>query len=508
MKKQTIIKGTLILTIGGLISRILGFINRIYLSNLIGAEGMGLYQLVFPIYMICYTICCSGTFTAISRLTAEENAKGNNANVKKMLRAVTVVSVSIGVLLMLLLYFNAEFISVKIIKEPRITSGLRIISLSIPFTALTHCIKGYYYGINKPTLPAISQVTEQVIRISVIYILSLSFISKGLGYACAVAVIGMAIGEISSCLLVFIFYKSETKNILIKKASKRYKHFIKKLTSIAIPLTTNRLITTLLTSFESILIPNMLKTYGYSHNYSISIYGTLTGMAMPLIYFPTVITNSASLMLLPAISEANAKKQKAIIINTVSKTLKFSLLLGITFAFFFLGFGEKLGLLVYNESYVGSLLVSLGLLCPFLYLQTTLGSLLNGINKHMITFRNNIIGLTIQIIFIYLLIPILGLKGYLIGLIISLIIVSVLDIYTLIKVTSFTFNSFTFIVIPVICCAISLLLQNNVIKIIKLNFSFKINSLIEMLIYFLILLPLFFITKCISINDILPNHKR
>lgn len=501
MKKQTIIKGTIILTIGGLISRTLGFVNRIYVSNLIGAEGMGLYQFIFPIYMVCYTVCCSGLFTAISRLTADEGARGSKANVKKMLFIATSISLALAIILMIILFIFAEFISISIMHEPRIATGLRIISLSIPFTALAHCIKGYFYGVNKPTVPAISQVTEQIIRISFIYVLSSSFIAKGLNYAVSVAVLGMAIGEISTCLIVYLFYVGETKKILVKKASQTYRYFYKKVSAIALPLTTNRLITTMLASFETILIPSQLKAFGYSHSYAISIFGTLTGMALPLIFFPTVVTTSASLVLLPAISEAHARKQKGIIKNMVSKTIKFSLMIGIVFAFFFFAFGKNLGVIIYGESYVGTLLVILSFLCPFLYLQTTLGSLLNGIDKHLITFRNNIIGLTIRIAFIFISVPLIGIKGYLIGMVVSLIVVSVMDIFYLIKATGLYFNVLTFVVMPVICCIGTLSLHRILLQIGAQPFSLRINTLMDVAFYFVILTPLLVITKCISVQD-------
>ncbi len=501
MKKQTIIKGTIILTIGGLISRTLGFVNRIYLSNLIGAEGMGLYQLIFPVYMICYTVCCSGLFTAISRLTAEEGVKGNPANVKKMLAVATSISMTLSFILMILLFFFSEFISIHLMEEPRIASALQIVSFSIPFTALAQCIKGYFYGTNKATVPALTQVTEQIIRISFIYMLSSTFISKGLNYATTVAVIGMVLGEMSTCLLVYLFYVYESKRVLLKKASQTYRYYFKKITNIAFPLTTNRMITTLLTSFETILIPSQLRAFGFEHGYAISVFGTLTGMAMPLIFFPTVITTSASLVLLPAISEAHAKKQKGLIKNMVSKTIKFSLMMGIVFAFFFFAFGENLGAIIYGESYVGTLLVILSFLCPFLYLQTTLGSLLNGIDKHLITFRNNVIGLSIRIACIYLLIPKVGLKGYLYGMVLSLLIVSVMDIYSLIKATGLYFNAITFILLPALCCLGTLALHYILIQFGTLPFNLRTNTLVDISFYFIVLTPLLFITKSISTKD-------
>jgi stage V sporulation protein B len=501
MKKQTIIKGTIILTVAGLITRLLGFANRIYLSNLIGAEGMGLYQLVFPIYMVCYTICCSGLFTAVSRLTAEEKGKVNSPNVHKPMLIVTLISTTISIMLMILLYINADLLSIKLINEPRISLGLKIVALTLPFTAITHCIKGYYYGLNKPLIPATTQVLEQIVRISVIYILSSFFISKGLDYACAMAVIGMALGEVASCTILILSYTTNIKKATVK-ASKKYNYFIKKVTSISLPITTNRLITTLLVSIETILIPTKLQAYGYSHSYALSIYGTLTGMALPLIFFPTIVTNSASLMLLPAIANANARNNKSMIKLTVTKTLKYTIIMGIISTFLFIAFGKDLGTIIYNEKYVGTLLVTLGWLCPFLYLQITLGSILNGLDKQLITFRNNIIGLGVRIIFIYTLIPKYGLNGYLWGLLAGYLIVSALDAYYLIKVIIIPFNVTDFIIKPIIVCGASLSMVNLLNRLYHLPFSYTINTLILVFMYCIILLPLLIITKCITLNEL------
>lgn len=502
MRKQTIIKGTIILTLAGLITRILGFANRIYLSNLIGAEGMGLYQLVFPIYMICYTICCSGLFTAVSRLTAEESSKPNNPDVRKPFILVSIVSTSIALILMAFVYLNAEFICVKLIHEPRIELAVKIVALTLPFTAITHCIKGYYYGLNKATMPAISQVFEQIVRIGAIYILFTMFISNSLEYASAMAVLGMALGEIASCILLIISFKTTVKKTIVKASKNSYRFFAKKIYRIAVPITSNRIITTMLTSIETILIPTELQSYGYSHSYALSIYGTLTGMALPLIFFPTIITNSASLMLLPAIADANARNNKSLIKLTVTKTLKFTILMGIASTFLFLAFGRDLGTVIYNEEYVGTLLITLGWLCPFLYLQITLGSILNGLDKQLITFRNNIIGLGVRIVFIYTLIPRWGLNGYLWGLLASYLIVSALDSFYLIKVVSISFDVTAFIIKPIFVCVAALSMVDILNTLYSLPFSYTINTFLYVLIYGIILLPLLIITKCITPNEL------
>jgi stage V sporulation protein B len=501
MKRSSIVRGTVILTVAGLFTRILGFGNRIYLSNLIGAEGMGLYQLVFPIYMICYTICCSGIFTAVSKLIAEEKAKNNHANLKRIIRTSSIIAFSLSIILMFVLIIYADLFSTKLINEPRTALSIKIIALSIPFTAITSCIKGYFYGLKYPTVPAVSQILEQITRITVIYLLSSIFVPKGLSYACAMAVIGMTAGEVVSCLVVTISYKFNSfKNN--SKLPESYYVILKKVSAIAVPITSNRLITTLLLSIETILIPTQLQLFGFSHSEAIGTYGILTGMALPLIMFPTVFTNSISLMLLPTVSAASANKNNSLINLTTTKTMKFTILIGIISTFLFLTFGRTLGVLIYKEDYVGVLLTILSWLCPFIYLQTTLSSILNGLNKQLIVFRNNVIGLTIRIAFIFLLIPMFGLKGYLWGLLCSYIIVSLLNIIHLIRITSINFQVSNWLLKPIIVCLGSLSGIELLHRYIQMPFSQLINTLINMCIFLIVLFPLLLLSGSINFNEI------
>ncbi|MCT4543723.1 MAG: stage V sporulation protein B [Vallitalea sp.] len=501
MKRSSVIRGTIILTVSALITRTLGFANRIYLSNLIGAEGMGLYQLVFPIYMICYTICCSGIFTAVSKLIAEEKAKNNYGNLKRIIRTSSTIALFLSIILMFVLIFNAELISCKLLNEPRTTLAIKIMAVSIPFTAVMSCIKGYFYGLKHPTVPAISQILEQITRITIIYLLSSLFIPKGLTYACSMAIIGMVGGEIVSFLTVLIAYKLNPIN-KNKKLPQGYFIILKKISAIAVPITSNRLITTLLTSIETILIPTQLQLYGFNHSEAIGTYGILTGMALPLILFPTVFTNSISLMLLPTVSAASANKNKSMINFTTSKTMKFTILIGIISTFLFLTFGRLLGVIVYKEEYVGILLSILAWLCPFIYLQTTLGSILNGLNKQLIVFRNNIIGLTIRISFIFLLIPMYGLKGYLWGLLCSFVIVSTLNIIHLIRITSINFKVSNWLIKPILVCLASISLVDLLNRYLALPFSLLVNTLINMSVFILVLIPLLILSGTITFNEI------
>ena len=503
--KDSIIKGALVLTIAGLITRVLGFLYRIYMSNLIGSEGMGVFQLIFPIYMICYTVCCSGLFTAISKLIAEQKGKKNIRNMTRIINCATTISIILSIILSIAIYLNINFISNNLLHEPRTNLSLKLLAAYLPFMAISSSVKGYFYGLKKTVVPAIAQVVEQILRIIIVYAIANMFIPRGLEYACGAAVIGMAVGEIISCFYVIISYKmSISKNKGDKNCNfPRYRTILKRISDIAIPLTINRVLITILSSVETILIPLKLKAYGLNHSDALSVYGILTGMALPLILFPSVFTNSLSLMLLPTVSEAQSSNNYKSISYTTTKTLQYSLLIGIGSTSIFLIFGNSLGYNIYHDRSVGPLLMTLSWLCPFLYLNTTIASILNGLGYQLVTLKNNSIGLIIRIIFTLFAVPYFGLKGYLWGLLISFLIVSVLDIMKVLKITKINFDVSKWLLKPILA-AISM---SSVVYFIYYNYILKIStSLITLLITCCILSLAYFIAllllDCIPRKDL------
>jgi stage V sporulation protein B len=474
------------------------------MSKLIGAEGMGIYQLIFPIFMICYTICCSGLFTAISKLIAAERPSQNTKNMSRVITSATLISFSLSIILATTIYLFSDYISIRLLNEPRTLLSIKLLAFMIPFTAISSSVKGYFYGLKKTVIPASSQLIEQILRITTVYFIAGYFIPKGLEYACAMAVIGMAVGEVLSCFYVIISYR-----LSLIHSSKRifkvtsYKTITKNIAKIAIPLTANRVLITLLQSFETILIPARLRLFGLSNTDAISLYGVLTGMALPLIMFPSVFTNSLSLMLLPTVAEAQAKKNTKSISYTTSKTLQYTLLIGIASTCLFIVFGEPLGTKIYSESFVGTLLTTLAWLCPFIYLNSTLGSILNGLDYELITFRNNCIGFGIRILFTFFAIPLFGLRGYLWGLLISSLMVSCLDIAKIIQVTHIQFEVSNWLIKPLLIgLKLSLifnLLYYNYIQ----NLSHSLMVLFGVICFFAVLYVLLLIIfRCIPRKDL------
>ncbi|MBR6643824.1 MAG: polysaccharide biosynthesis protein [Lachnospiraceae bacterium] len=411
MLKSTLAKGTLILTAAGFLSRILGFFYRIWLSEHLGSELLGIYQMIFPISGVCYTIYASGIQTAISKITAERKASPS-----VLFHGLT-LSLFLSLLLSFLLYEGAPFLATHFLFEERTIAPLRILSFMFPFGAITACCNGYNYGKSNSGGPAVSQLTEQVIRIACAYFIVFTF--HNLNFSCELAVLVLVIGEIASALISMVsLISSECKG---KKLSPKafHKSGLADITLLALPLTFHRLIINLLHSFEATLVPLTLQQSGMTKTIALSQYGILNGMAFPFIFFPTALTGSLSVLLLPVVSRANKEENTGYLSNVIRRSLTFSGGLGFACTAFFLFAGNFLGNLVFHEPQAGEYIRILAWLCPFMYLSSTLGSILNGLGKVYQTFAISVISLCIKIGCLMLLVPKYGMPAYFFTLLVS-----------------------------------------------------------------------------------------
>lgn len=499
MSKNSIIKGTLILTAAGLLTRIIGFFYKIYLSGLIGARNLGVYQLIFPVYGICFTLYASGIQTALSKLIAEEFGKQSEPRrIKRMLFHGVLLSLSIALLLSCFVYWSSDYIALHFLEEADCAAPLRILCFAFPFCGITACINGYYYGLKKASVPAFSQLLEQIIRVGAVLCLVTFLPVDGKKEGCELAVIGIVSGEIASQLynLISLLFGKKSSNHLpslsnTKKESLRSDFGV--IFSTSLPLTLNRLLINLLHSFEAVLIPKMLRETGLSQTEALSIYGIITGMSMPFLMFPSTITNSLSVLLLPAVSEAKAKNNHTTIAEVSSLTIKYSLLLGILSLGIFLTFGEELGSFIYGESIAGVYLTILAWLCPFLYVATTLGSILNGLGKMNLTFLNSVAGQVIQLILIAKLIPEFGMKGYFVSLLVSQLSITMVDFILVYKNTSFPFHAVNTLLKPSLILLVVCMISRKLFEYLFLNLSIHRLLLLLLCIIFLCVSYLIFL---------------
>lgn len=421
--KNAFLRGTLLLTMAGLISRFMGFFYRIFLANTIGAEGMGIYQLIFPIYSVCFSLCASGIETAVSKLTAAKYAVGKPQEASGILKTALFITLTLSVSCSLIIFRYADVLAEVFLKEPRCEELLKILAVTIPFGTTQSCICGYYFGVHKAGVPSAAQLIEQGFRMSCVYLLYRIYTINGLEISPVIAVAGLVFGEFCALLFTITCFSFRPRQKTPYQFSKA-RDFLKEILTLSTPLTISRICINLLASLEATLIPNALKAYGMDSSTALSVYGILNGMALPFILFPNALTGSISMMLLPEVSEFQAGGQLEKLKGTVKKTFSFCLLLGCACLLFFLLFGNFLGKFVFSSSLAGDFITILAWICPFLYLNTTLNSVLNGLGKTNVTFFNGICGLFIRIGFVFFGVPHLGIHGYLFGLLASQLFVT------------------------------------------------------------------------------------
>jgi len=434
MKKHIhpLIAGTLVLTATGLVSRLIGFFYKIFLSRTIGAEGIGIYQMIFPIYGVCYALTASGVEIAISRFVSQEHVKGNHKNARSILWIGLTISLGLASLASILLYNNAGFIATQLLHETRCTHLLQIMAVTIPFGACHSCISGYHYGLQKTALPASAQLFEQVVRVTAVFLIYRVALAEGRTLSPTTAVIGLVLGEFASMLFsLFSLFSEKVRSNSPSCPSFSYRASAGKIFLLAAPVSGNRVCLNLLSSVEASLIPFTLQQYGLSTERALSVYGTLTGMAMAFILFPSVLTNAVSVMLLSSVSESQALGNQTQLSRTIRKTLFYCLPMGIVCMIFFLSTGKFLGDFFFHNSMAGDFIITLAWICPFLYINSTLHSILNGLGRTGTGFFNNLTGLLIRIFFILTFIPRRGIEGYLWGILANQFFVFLLNIRAL-----------------------------------------------------------------------------
>ncbi|MDD6332428.1 MAG: polysaccharide biosynthesis protein [Clostridium sp.] len=415
--KHSIIKGTFILTIAGIAARFLGFYNRIFLTDLFGARELGIYQMIFPVYMVIFSFCCQGIQTALTRQVARPDFDSGQSKVC-LLRSALSISVFLSLLSCAVIYCNAEWISLQLLHSKECTHCLRILCLAFPFVSIKGCITGYYIGIQKSGVTAWGQLIEQIAKIGGVYLLStLILTAPPQAYF---AVYGIVAGEIVSCLwAVSCYIRDRLRMHLPADKCAPAIHYRQELLRDALPLTANRLSLTVLQCLEAILIPHMLNLYFCNGDQSLILYGTLTGMVLPCIMFPTTVTSSLATMLLPAISSEYQKDHKESLQRLIQKSIRFCLLIGAASTFFLLFLGNWTGQFLFQSETAGTLLFQFALLCPFIYLSACLSSIVNGMGFAALNLLYSILGIGIRIAFILTLVPRIGLTGYMWGMMFS-----------------------------------------------------------------------------------------
>ena len=431
MSKKSILKGTLILTIAGIATKLLGFYNRIFLTRLIGVKELGIYQLIFPMYLLAFSICCQGIATTLTKQVSYYIGKKCPDDAKKVFRYSLGLSFCLSIAVSIQLNLLAYPVCLYILKNTDCTQLLKIITLAIPFVCIKACINSYFVGIDKPGYQGASHFIEQIFRIGTAYILAAFWTADKLN--ARLAVISVVAGEICATALAIIIYKYhvfKTKktaaNVNITTNTDCSDSIMKSLLRDAVPITVNNVMFTLFSSLEAILMPAMLFYYYNDSDIAMEMFGIVTGIVVPFLLFPSTITTSLSTMLLPAVSYANARHDRRAIKSALTNSILFCLMLGACAWLFYQIFGEFACRIAFESETAGTLLKKMSFMCPLIYLSGNLSAIMNGLDKAFQNLMYNIISIVIRILFSVTLVPTMGLTAYIYGMAASYIVLDVL----------------------------------------------------------------------------------
>jgi len=466
MRHKVFVKNAAVLTVTSLILRTIGIFFRIFLSGKIGAEGMGLYQLIVSIYVLGATFATSGISTAVTRLIADELVCGTAQSVRHILRRSILLSLLIGLFSTALIYFGAEFISLYWIRDVRAVNALRMLAFSLPSMGVSSCLRGYFIARRKAAGTSYAQLLEQVVRIGVIVVLIDRFSSAGLAMACLAVMIGDTVAEWTSCAFLAIRCHLDKKRMqaeLTTRDSVR-PSVVRRLLAIAAPITAGRYLNTILRTVENILVPNSIAKYSGSQERGLSEFGALKGMALPLIFFPASFLSALSTLLIPEISSANALHQQGKINRAIERTLHLTLLSSILIGAVFFAFSGEIGTLLYNSEDVGRYLLVLAPLTPIMYAESIVDGILKGLNQQVSSLKYSIADSAIRIVLIVFMVPRWGMNGFLLIMVISNVLTSFLNTHRLLRVTGVKLQWGRWIVRPLLSAATATVLAQAVTR--------------------------------------------
>lgn len=435
LKKLTYIQGAFILAITNFITGALVFGFRIFFSRHIDSEGMGVFQLVLPLQMLLITLVSGGITTAISKVVAEYKTKKNMNAIHKTIKTSLFAISTWSFFLCLVMMLNAEWISQLLLNDKRTILSILFLTPSVFFISIASVFRGYFFGFQEFKKPAVIDIVEKFVRLGALILMMRIMLPHGIKWVCAGAMLAMTAGECISALLLGIQYYINKPIQYSRHLTESGIIIMKKIIKLAIPLSLCGALSTIMDMLSAVMVPDRLVMAGYDASAALSLYGELTGMVMPLIFFPGIIIFSLTITLIPSITQSYVSHYYLALNKKCNDSLTISWAIGLFAAVLCVSFSNELCDVVYKCPQAGHLLFWMGWGCPFHYLHFIQFAILNGLGLQRKVLSNVIWDLLITVACIYLLIPIpaVGIYGYVVGFLLSGIFVTIKNMIILNK---------------------------------------------------------------------------
>lgn len=434
---SSFIKGTMWLAGAIFLVKILGFVNRMIIARLIGEEGVGLYMAVFPAFILAVTAVQFGLPVAVTRSVA---AAENDAQRKHILCTSLFITLSLAAVLTPLFIFLAPYLAENLFHDKRAVLPLYAIAPSIPIIAVSSIVRGYFQGKMDMKPAALSQLIEQIVRISLIIATGRLLLPYGIEYAAAGAMAAASAGELISLLYLLGAFRKEWRKVRRHPGRRTSRALSGEIAETAFPAVGSRLIGSGAWFLEPIIVVKSLAIAGLASNEAMKEYGVLTGYALPLMFLPSFLTVALSSSLVPDISESFSKKRFTNVAWRVNESIRFCLFSGGFAAVVLFLFAEPLMLVMYHTKKGADLIQLMAPFFLFYYCQGPLQAVLQALNLSRAAMLNSFYGAAVKLLVIFLLAsqPSFGIRGTAIAIAASIVIVTLLHTASMLKAVPFS----------------------------------------------------------------------
>ncbi len=448
------LKGTLILTLSSIVVKVIGAVNWILLSRVLGGEGIGLYQMGFPIYLMAITVSSAGIPVAISIVTAEKVAREDYGGAQRVFHVTLRLLFVTGLLFSSILFFGAGWIIDHhiIIRDPRAYYSIVALAPAVFFVTFLASFRGYMQGWQYMVPTACSEVTEQLVRVATMLFFAVYFLPYGLAEAAGGASMGAGFGAFCALLVLLFFYGKLKKRIAALTAARTAQgrvwveperetagFIIKRLLKLALPVSLTSLMLPIVANLDLAIVPYRLEAAGFDIRHATELFGYLTGMAVPLVNLSTIFTAALAISLVPAISEARALRQGENVRHKTGVALRVAMI--VTFPCFvgLLTLAEKVAALIYNAPGAAPAIMTMSVGIVLLGLHQVSTAVLQGMGHTSIPVGNMIVAMVVKVALNWTLtaLPWMGIKGSAIATVADFGVAALINMYFIYRLTGY-----------------------------------------------------------------------
>lgn len=424
---------SIIVVASSFILQIIRLIFNIYVSNKISSEALGVFGLIMATYYFGITLATSGINISCIKVVSEELAFGNFEGVKNSSKKCIKISVLISLIASTLFYLNADFI-VKYCFQGKVSQSIvTLISIALPLISVSSAITGYFIAVRRPYKTVLGQFMEQISKLLATIFLFSVFKPTSLENICYILILCDVISEIVSFVYLLIIYYFDLKKYFSNVTKICHTNFFARIFKILIPIAFTSYIKSGVSTLKQLIIPSSINKSGKNINEALSDYGKISGMAMPIIMFPSTFLIAVSGLLIPEFSRYYVKKDYKKIKHYTDKLLILAFVFSLFLSFIFYIFASKLSFWVYHRQDIGVYIKIFSVLIPFTYVDIVIDNILKGLDKQTTVMIINIIDLVFSTIFILIFVPIFGITAYIISIFLSEILNTSLSLFLLLK---------------------------------------------------------------------------